>query len=66
MNAAIRELISEIVPKGSPIAPVVANAPPKDPTLGTLWWDSVGGALYVWRGGAWIGLTLPLRPDGDR
>ena len=47
------------------IVVIVANAPPKDPTLGTLWWDSVGGALYVWRG-AWIGLTPKEHSTGGK
>lgn len=29
-------------------AVVVSNAPPANPTVGQLWWDNVGGQLYVW------------------
>jgi hypothetical protein len=61
MNAAVRELISEIVAEGSPIVPIVADAPPDNPAQNTLWCDTVSGGLYAWRG-AWVGLTAPLRP----
>jgi hypothetical protein len=27
---------------------VVSSTPPTNPTIGSLWWDSVGGQLYVW------------------
>jgi hypothetical protein len=27
---------------------VVGDTPPVSPTIGTLWWDSVGGQLYIW------------------
>lgn len=27
---------------------VIGDAPPAQPDVGTLWWDSVGGQLYVW------------------
>jgi hypothetical protein len=52
---------------------VTGDTPPNSPTVGTLWWDSVGGQLYIWyndgntsqwvisvNGGAFTSGFLPL------
>src|SRR5580693_8899820 len=26
----------------------VSSSPPPGPVLGSLWWDSIGGQLYIW------------------
>jgi hypothetical protein len=52
---------------------IVGDTPPNTPTVGTLWWDSVGGQLYIWyndgntsqwvistNGGAFTSGYLPL------
>jgi hypothetical protein len=33
---------------GSGATVIAASTPPVNPTLGTLWWDTTGGQLYVW------------------
>lgn len=38
---------------GGPPAPP-ATTPPGSPVAGQLWWDNVGGQLYVWTGAQWV------------
>lgn len=33
-------------------------AGPVDPLIGQLWWDNVGGALRVWDGATWVGVSI--------
>jgi hypothetical protein len=44
----------------------IGESPPDRPEDGQLWWDSVGGALYLryndGKSTQWIGLTPPLCP----
>ena len=32
----------------------VSPTPPASPVTGQLWWDDVGGQLYVWTGSQWV------------
>ena len=56
---------------------MVSDTAPASPQVGALWWDSVGGQLYVWfndgnssqwvpasNGGGATGSTTPPLPDG--
>ena len=60
-----------------PPGTVVSDTAPASPQVGALWWDSVGGQLYVWfndgnssqwvptsNGGGATGSTTPPLPDG--
>ena len=42
-------ILSWATPSGGGGASItVSDTPPASPTVGALWWDSVGGQLYVW------------------
>lgn len=33
---------------------IVGPEPPSAPATGQLWWDTVGGQLYVWTANQWV------------
>jgi hypothetical protein len=57
-HAAIRELLAEVVPEGSPIAPIVADAPPKGRRIYYGGTRPTGHCTFSSMG-AWIGVTAP-------
>ena len=44
---------------------VVAPAAPIAPGIGQLWWDTVGGQLYVWIGTQWVAASCCATGSGS-
>jgi hypothetical protein len=72
INQNFKEVITAInTSTAGPANIVVGYAPPADPILGTLWFDSVKGRLYIWYDNFWVdpnpdALVGPPGPRGNQ
>lgn len=50
LGAATKQYVDTHIPSGGGGAGsvTISDTPPASPTAGAMWWDSVGGQLYIW------------------